>query len=453
MTNKYKILYPYEYRYAKHHSYNPNLLLNYFEEQKCIQIVSGQVQSGKTQKIIDIIQLAFRDFNYDIVFFISGTITNLKKQTDERLENNSFPDNIIIKNELKDSQTDISAKCLFSILKQKEWIENMHLFINNNKNKKILIIDDECDYATVNTSSIEDRKCINKIISSSYEELVNGGLILVSATPMANILNEISFNETIKYIWLANVNNNYTGLEFFNQLKNFYLIIPNKNDKLLYTLYIYIVNSYKYFNYENVDEKDKKSQLLIYSSSKNQDHVQIREQLYEILYNNFEEEMIRLNNIYKLINSNELENNILKDDRFSSIRNHLLISIKILNQNNPQYDLNSKYQILIGGNYFSRGITYEYLTVELLDIDSSNPSLDTWLQRCRWFGYKLKNNKYKYMNVITTKDIKNIYLNCQKNIQFTFNYINGACFEYQTFRELLNVNEQIRNTDARKIKQ
>jgi hypothetical protein len=36
------------------------------------------------------------------------------------------------------------------------------------------------------------------------------------------------------------------------------------------------------------------------------------------------------------------------------------------------------------------------------------PSMDTMLQRARWFGYREK--IFKYMNVVMTKDIYNAYI-------------------------------------------
>ena len=69
----------------------------------------------------------------------------------------------------------------------------------------------------------------------------------------------------------------------------------------------------------------------------------------------------------------------------------------------------NKYSVIIGGTLLSRGVTFKYLSTELIlnSPDVSSFAIDTMMQRARWLGYRL--DKQEYMTVIMSDKIYNGY--------------------------------------------
>ncbi|MDE5617537.1 MAG: Z1 domain-containing protein [Ureaplasma sp.] len=322
------------------------------------------------------------------------------------------------------------------LLKEKNNLENTYEYLCNNihilNKKKILIIDDESDYASINTSRDKNQTKIYDLINKIYGELNNVGMLLVTATPFANIMTTKTTNQ-VSSIYTLKSPDEYTGISFFNNLDNFYLcnhsmldINLNELDKLiLFSFFVWIYQSYCYFK-ENSNEK---STLLIYCSDEKNEHEKCKNIIYEQIvnfkgmYRSSFEKFIK--NKYKINDQNEI-NKITK----WIINQKLEKQIFILNSDQKdELNLieninNQKLSIVIGGVMLSRGITYENLLTELFLYCSNNDvNCDVLLQRCRWFGYRIKNNRYKYMNLITKENIVNNLKEAEKfnNILFENN--------------------------------
>ena len=183
-------------------------------------MVVGNVQSGKTANMAALMAMA-ADNGYNMFIVLSGTIENLRKQTQERLWNDLNHDgNIKWKglNHLSrrslwgERATDCNftsnserffTVCLKNASRLKDLIQWLQVDPKKQAQMKILVIDDEADQAGINTADVNsgERKTINKLITN----LVNGkdyksktisakykamNYIGYTATPYANILNE-----------------------------------------------------------------------------------------------------------------------------------------------------------------------------------------------------------------------------------------------------------------------
>lgn len=197
-------------------------------------LVVGNVQSGKTANMAGLIAMA-ADWGWNMFIILSGTIENLRKQTQARLYGDlNHPGNLVwnqfdhlsknkspIGQRLRDLQLQpgSNARYMTVCLKVKsrlsdliEWIE---ADTNNIQNLKVLVIDDEADQASINTGNVyseDDRKTINRLIlnlvhcksvfagykdkngkvlqnayTSHYKAM---NYISYTATPYANCLNE-----------------------------------------------------------------------------------------------------------------------------------------------------------------------------------------------------------------------------------------------------------------------
>jgi hypothetical protein len=214
-------------------------------------MVVGHVQSGKTSNYVGLINKA-TDSGYKVIIVIAGTISSLRRQTQERIDagfigrsSSAFirenENKIIGVGKIK-VETDIYSltssyyksgdegdfsqsvanrlnipigknPVVFVIKKNKSILENLIDWFSKNENIKMidgtpklfdvpaLIIDDEADAASVNTAKdINDIKTINKLIRTLLNIFNQNTFIGYTATPYANLFISQKHNEDLTTI-------------------------------------------------------------------------------------------------------------------------------------------------------------------------------------------------------------------------------------------------------------
>ncbi len=214
-------------------------------------MVVGHVQSGKTSNYVGLINKA-TDAGYRVVIVIAGTISSLRRQTQERIDVGYIGRNssaFIRENENRiigvgkyKVNTDIYSltssyyktgdegdfnqsvanrlnipigknPVVFVIKKNKSILENLIDWFAKDVNANIvdgspklfdvpvLIIDDEADAASVNaTKSIEDIKTINRLIRTLLNLFNQNTFVGYTATPYANLFISQEHNEDLTTI-------------------------------------------------------------------------------------------------------------------------------------------------------------------------------------------------------------------------------------------------------------
>ncbi|KOS67708.1 endonuclease [Lysinibacillus contaminans] len=186
-------------------------------------LVLGYVQSGKTANFTGLINKAF-DVGYKLVIVLAGMHNDLRSQTQIRLEEevvggiDENTDEIIgvaqirIDGPLVDTWTtkdkditlahtkkrDFLSRNLLIVKKNKSVLESLKEILSQsimlstkNEDVPVLIIDDEADQASVDTSNAnkeEDPKTINKLIREILELFKKKAYVGYTATPFANLL-------------------------------------------------------------------------------------------------------------------------------------------------------------------------------------------------------------------------------------------------------------------------
>ncbi len=184
-------------------------------------LVIGNVQSGKTANMTALMAMA-ADWGWNFFVVLSGTIENLRKQTQQRMFKDLHVDGNLEWRMLEHlSKKSISGERLqdlyleegntnryFTVcLKVSSRLKNLNAWLNCDQNKmrqmRVLAIDDEADQAGINTADVTtvERKAVNQQIcylvdgkndkgnSSKYGyQAMN--YIGYTATPYANLLNE-----------------------------------------------------------------------------------------------------------------------------------------------------------------------------------------------------------------------------------------------------------------------
>lgn len=211
-------------------------------------LVVGNVQSGKTANMAALISMA-ADAGWNMFIILTGTIENLRQQTEERIHSDltnsygnvryhllrSLKPSTPYPDRLQDLKIeDNHNKYLYLCLKNSTRLRDLLKWINKDSNKKkhlkILIIDDEADQAGINTADIneEERRTINDLIISLvynrdherrkqtvkvFGDYGAMNYIGYTATPYANILNEASEDSLYPHNFIAvlSTSNEYFG--------------------------------------------------------------------------------------------------------------------------------------------------------------------------------------------------------------------------------------------------
>jgi hypothetical protein len=181
----------------------------------------GHVQSGKTASMAALMAMA-ADWEFNLFIVLSGTIENLRKQTEDRLMDDlKMSGNLswerLSKLSLKPGSSHKVSSLLLNklsrerylnvCLKNKTRLNDLILWLKEDGKKlsqmRILIIDDESDQGGINTNDVNDslaeRTALNKAIVELVNIQANDGskplsmnYISYTATPYANFLNEAS---------------------------------------------------------------------------------------------------------------------------------------------------------------------------------------------------------------------------------------------------------------------
>ena len=211
-------------------------------------MVVGHVQSGKTSNYVGLINKA-TDAGYKVIIIIAGTISSLRRQTQERIDSGyigrnssafirekenrvsgvgkynagtdiySLTSSYYKSNDEGDFNQSVANRLnipigknpvVFVIKKNKSILENLIDWFSKDINIKdvdgtpklfdvpTLIIDDEADSASVNaTKDIDEIKTINRLIRTLLNIFNQSTFIGYTATPYANLFIPQDFNEAL----------------------------------------------------------------------------------------------------------------------------------------------------------------------------------------------------------------------------------------------------------------
>lgn len=451
---------------------NPNIEMP-FKRQG---LVVGNVQSGKTANYLSLINLA-ADYDYKLIILITGIHNNLRSQTQKRV-NKGFigvnseeqkltgvgvTNNPVLGKEIKARQPhcltslteDFSGKIrkttavrlenaknpvIMVIKKNHRTLYDVIKWLRNNEqgqrfiNEPVLIIDDEADNASINTSKKPDETTkINGQIREIFNLFRQGSYIGYTATPFANIfIDPVSNSQALAddlfpkhFIFTLVPPSNYLGpaqfflgedgepnydspyVEFIQDNED---SIPLKKPKefvltqlpksLTSALYEYLV-SIVVKNVRSVSNKH--TSMLINISHKKQEQADARYLVSQTLeeirlavkFHGAKPQQERLKNphledLYRKFLPHLNKYNI--DELFTQLQKVIdSVKVRVINSESKDkldYDNyeNGLNVIAIGGYSLSRGFTLEGLTISYLIRNTA--MADTLLQMGRWFGYR-----------------------------------------------------------------
>ena len=426
-------------------------------------MVVGHVQSGKTANYSALICKA-ADAGYKFIVVIAGGINNLRNQTQERL-NESFVgkdkglqvgagigdsslDRLPISLTTKErdfnkqdadrnsqgSNFDNTSTPILLVIKKNtstltnviKWLESQYK--NKIENHAMLMIDDESDYASINTKDENDPTTINKKLRKLLSLFKKSVYTAYTATPYANIfIDHEAGNDDIgkdlfpkDFIYSLDAPTNYFGArKIFLDTKKKHLIeiddylddIPPKHKKdfplisipesLCDAIRVFILN----ISIRNLrGQRNKHNSMLIHATrftdvhKKFATHVEnlIQEIKTEINSYGSLENAIRYSDLIRnlketyMIRHRDVEftwNEVLKETC-------LAINTIVIREVHQSTSVPLEYRkdratnaIVIGGTSVSRGYTLEGLSVSYFL--RNTVFYDTLMQMGRWFGYRI----------------------------------------------------------------
>lgn len=452
-------------------------------------LVMGNVQSGKTQNYVGLINKAI-DCGYKTIILLGGHLNDLRKQTQERVDEGVLGRR---SKHLVDVQTAIPAPIgvgifrensintgtttvgdfnkefadklgfkltgedpvIFTVKKHtgvmkglSKWIKDYH-YLDPKNNKKLvgplLLIDDEADYASINTKHhinevTKTNDFIREILSLFYRNTYVG----YTATPFANIFidpDQAAYTDKADlfpsdFMIKIPVPDNYLGQDYFfgqssaQDLENEPLGISKFSPTVPIDDYGAIYELKKTHEIAAIPESLKKAIrafiLVIAIRSLRNDkfahntmlvnisHLKIHQDKLEYFISEYHKEINDALDSYTGLGLNKSRSvNVLSkiEETFNSIFSISesydqvfkklkeasgKVKVWAINQSSKKsegrelnYSIHKDYGlsvIVIGGHKLSRGLTLEGLSISYFVRNSK--AYDTLMQMCRWFGYR-----------------------------------------------------------------
>ena len=425
-------------------------------------MVVGHVQSGKTANYSALVCKA-ADVGYKFIVVIAGGINNLRNQTQVRM-NESFigqdkgvqvgagigntrkeklpislttADIDFNKHDAdKNSQglnfDNISVPILIVIKKNTNTLTNVISWLENQYRNQIakhamLLIDDESDYASINTRKEDDPTAINKKIRKLLSLFHKRAYVAYTATPYANIFidhkagkGDIGRDLFPKdFIYALDAPSNYFGARKVFLENNSNYVIPiddylddihpkHKKDFDLPSLPKSLYEAVRLFILNVAiralrGQQNKHNSMLIHITRFTNIHIKAA-----VHVENYVSEIKKEVNSYGKLGDAERQSDILRDlmdtyNRFhsalefnwSTVKNSLcnIVESIIVREVHQSTKVPLVYRkdiatnaIVIGGTSLSRGFTLEGLSVSYFLRNTI--FYDTLMQMGRWFGYR-----------------------------------------------------------------
>jgi len=435
-------------------------------------LVIGRVQSGKTSNFMGLLAKA-GDAGYRMIFVLAGTTNTLRYQTQERLQNDlichgdikwrwltaaeCIPGTLKVNpdGEFKEQSTATSIvannsvrviavikKNVSVLTKVRRWLQVPEAQMAN---CPVLIVDDECDNASVNTRNPEENPTrINGEIRDILANIPKVSYVGYTATPFANVLsNPRPENRDLypnSFLFALPLNPEYFGPErIFGRTSDGGSDAGSEGNDIVRTIQEDEVNmvtpanrnALSTFNFVPPPSLISAVRYFLMNSAARvarEKSLGIRHEFKSMLINTAQYMRVHRTALPKIQDlKDKLRNELTTDsliwekeweqesdrvvqkeigcihpkvkwiDVKKELTSEFFDNIKVIVSNsspNEASNLNAEYSqenrgkilIVIGGNTLSRGITLEGLTVSYFVRNCA--AYDTLLQMGRWFGYR-----------------------------------------------------------------
>ena len=348
-------------------------------------LVVGKVQSGKTKNMIELCSKILTDSgenNFNNVILLTGTKTNLNRQTYERF--NAFFENTNINvinfdNPMAKPDNKFEKNIYISLKNSSKLRKLINIFSTGYTSGKTLIIDDEADHASLNTHNKKD----DGKVSPTYKNVISllncnplNYYIGYTATPQGFLLggqtNQLSPE---KYVHI-NPGSGYFGVsDFIDNIDDYCVEIDDIDpfsqagypSQSLRTAIFYYLSTVLSFEESDIFDKEYGVNMVVHNSSLITNHITLEKTVKELIEEFNYINKCNINVVPLVLNSSNENNNIFFDS-----------------------ETKARNCIIIGGELLSRGFTIPNMIVFYSSKQVRENNVDTIYQRMRFCGYREK---------------------------------------------------------------
>ncbi|MEZ5922021.1 MAG: Z1 domain-containing protein [Parvularculaceae bacterium] len=364
-------------------------------------VIFGEPQSGKTEMMIAL-NAKLLDTGAEIIVNLLTDSLDLLEQSLSRFRGSGLSPSPKQFSELPTNAKDLSGKkwVIFSKKNARDLEKLIELLRHQ---KKLMVIDDEADYASPNAKVNKDEKTkINQLICDLLGN--DGQYIGVTATPARLNLNNTFENDA--ELWVDfKPHPAYVGQEFF---------FPS-DGRVNYRLHTFhadegserleLQNAIMHFlcGVAELHERGIKEHftMLVHTSGKKDEHTEDVRNIQDTIstlsnrnHTNFERLVTRLVDISHQYAAEDHET--IVEFVLRNIDRHLIVEINSKGSSGSVSDIakpTSLFSFGAGGNIISRGVTFDnLLSMYFTRAVKGKFSQDTYIQRARMFGSR---NSYK----------------------------------------------------------
>lgn len=368
-------------------------------------VIYGDPQSGKTEMMICLTAKLLDEGHPTIVHLMNDSVDLLTQNLKRFKASGLAPGPKGLSELLQSAENQSQQELVVFCKKNPRDLENLIARLQGQS--KVVIIDDEADYATPNAKINQGTKTkINELVGKLLG--ADGHYIGVTATPARLNLNNTLENDTAKWVRFK-PHSKYTGQDVFFPLNK---VLPYRRTLLTQGVtstearaaLIRFLVTVAYLN-SHVNGKEQNYTMLVHTSGKRQDHETDRlmieksiqalidtegsefpalvtqvHQIAEELYPDADADLLTE---YVVANASRSAPVVLNSER----------DRKALGDNATEPS--SPFTIIIGGNIISRGVTFPNLLSMFFTRNvKSKLQQDTYIQRARMFGARGEYLKY-----------------------------------------------------------
>lgn len=376
-------------------------------------LLLGNVQSGKTAHVLGIIsQLA--DLDIKLFFYLTTDSVDLQTQTKTRIEESLLGFTVLDENDHHLFDTAMRGnKPIVIVLKKnsrvlKKWRDSL---LNKDylKSYQSYIIDDEADAASLDTNQSKKtakKSKINELLGDIKSSTIQCFFIQLTATPQSILLQYNSSSWKPDEVQYFKPGEKYIGGNFIYtdppsnvvrfidfDISEIYDETAVVDNDLTNALLTFLVTCAEF----EINGKTN-CNFMIHPSHKTEIHSlfesKIKEVLNQIIHNiNYPEEHSLkdlVKDIWVDLKATKPDINHIDDlySRFVDIVQREEIKVLVINsKSDDELKLDSGFNILVGGNVISRGLTIPKLQTVYYCRSSKKPNADNFWQHSRIFGY------------------------------------------------------------------
>jgi hypothetical protein len=373
-------------------------------------LLLGDVQSGKTGQMFGIIAAAV-DEDFDLFLVLTTDNLRLQQQTFKRVLE-SFPHFCVCgeTDSVRFTMNKMRIPVVIVLKKNSSVLKKWRNYLVNSsflQGRTLFLLDDEADAASLNAKVNQNEiTAINQHIRDIRNTCTSCIYLQVTATPQAVLLQTDDSEFKPSFVIYFEPGKSSLGGDFFFSKPEPYCIIETDESTIRTTIdpntdtywlnrsilnYLVVAAQFKLADYSKV------CNFLIHPSVKTRDHATVAEKIGETLNDVLQgitdnEDEIKSNLLLEWKNLYTTKPEIKSfDEIYDCIKDmlfHSEINIHILNsKSNATIDVETGYNIVVGGNILGRGVTFPNLQTIYYSRTAKTPQADTYWQHCRMFGY------------------------------------------------------------------